>query len=43
MQTFFVDDQADNVEAARHAGLTAIRFTDAATLGVELADLGVLD
>lgn len=41
-QTFFVDDIAANVEGARAVGLTAIQFTDSASLRTALHDLGVL-
>ncbi|MBF4162928.1 HAD-IA family hydrolase [Nocardioides acrostichi] len=37
----FVDDRADNVEAARDAGLHGVVFTDAATLRLELRGLGL--
>jgi len=37
----FVDDVAANVAAAQAVGLHALRFTDAPTLRVELAGLGV--
>src|SRR3954453_10890091 len=40
--TFFVDDVAANVDAARTAGFTAIQFTDAAELRSELVRRGVL-
>lgn len=41
-ETFFVDDVAPNVEAARRAGLTAIEFTDAPALRATLNEMGVL-
>jgi 2-haloacid dehalogenase len=41
-QTFFVDDIAANVEAARTVGFTALQFTDAQTLRDWLTELGVL-
>lgn len=41
-RTLFVDDVADNVAAAREAGLHAHQFVDAAGLRRELAGLGVL-
>jgi len=40
---FFVDDNARNVEAARAAGMDAVRFTDAAALLEELRGRGLLD
>jgi len=40
--TFFVDDIAANVEAARAAGFSALQFTDAQTLRGWLTELGVL-
>ncbi len=39
---FFVDDNAANVEAARSAGMDAVRFTDAATLRQDLQARGLL-
>jgi 2-haloacid dehalogenase len=42
MDAFFVDDQPENVEGARHAGLTAIRFTDSAALRATLNEMGAL-
>ena len=39
-QVLFVDDNADNVDGARAAGLDALHFTDAALLRHHLADLG---
>jgi 2-haloacid dehalogenase len=41
-QAFFVDDIALNVEGARSVGLTAIQFTDPASLRRELEQLQVL-
>ena len=38
----FVDDAAGNVAAARDAGMDAVRFTDADTLGAELRERGLL-
>ena len=38
-----MDDRADNVEAAARLGLTALLFTDPATLRTDLAGLGLLD
>jgi 2-haloacid dehalogenase len=38
----FVDDKADNVDAARQAGMDAILFTDAAGLRHRLEALGLL-
>ncbi len=40
---FYVDDSDRNVDAARSAGMDAVRFTDAATLCQELQDRGLLD
>ena len=40
--TFFVDDIAANVDAARAAGFTALRFTSAADLRRWLTELGAL-
>jgi 2-haloacid dehalogenase len=40
---FYVDDNARNVDAARAAGMDAVRFTDAATLLRELQGRGLLD
>jgi 2-haloacid dehalogenase len=40
--TLFIDDHADNVDAAEAQGMTAIRFVDAATLRADLHRLGVL-
>ncbi len=40
-RTVFTDDSPRNVEAARDAGLTALHFTDAATLRADLAALGL--
>ena len=40
---FFVDDNQRNVDAARAAGMDAVRFTDAATLLEELQRRGLLD
>lgn len=37
----FIDDNADNVEGARTAGMAAIRFTDADALRRALLDLGL--
>lgn len=42
-RTAFVDDRADNVEAAARLGLTALLFTDPSTLRTDLAGLGLLD
>jgi 2-haloacid dehalogenase len=39
---FYVDDNVRNVEAARTAGMDAVRFTDAATLLKELQGRGLL-
>ena len=39
---FYVDDGGRNVEAARRAGMDAVRFTDAAALRAELAARGLL-
>ncbi|HSK89941.1 MAG TPA: HAD family phosphatase [Euzebyales bacterium] len=41
-RTVFIDDRAENVEAARAAGLVGIHFRDAALLRDELTSLGVL-
>jgi 2-haloacid dehalogenase len=40
---FYVDDSPRNVDAARVAGMDAVRFTDAATLLEELKSRGLLD
>jgi 2-haloacid dehalogenase len=40
--TVFIDDAPANLDGARSAGLTTIRFTDADGLRTELTDLGVL-
>jgi 2-haloacid dehalogenase len=40
--TVFVDDQIDNLEGARKAGLIAIHFTDSTALRSTLTDMGVL-
>lgn len=40
---FYVDDSLRNVDAARAAGMDAVRFTDAATLLGELQGRGLLD
>lgn len=40
--TLFVDDAERNVQAARRAGLQAVRFTSATQLRRSLADVGVL-
>ena len=40
-ESIFIDDRAENVEGARHAGLSAVRFENAAQLIRELAKLGV--
>ena len=40
---FYVDDNPHNVDAARTAGMDAVRFTDAATLLAELQGRGLLD
>ena len=37
----FIDDSADNVDAARALGLDAIRFTDAPALAAALAERGL--
>ena len=37
----FVDDNQDNVEGARKAGMSAYRFTTAADLEVHLGDFGI--
>ncbi len=38
----FIDDQPANVEAARHLGFEAIRFTDAGALRNDLRTIGLL-
>jgi len=40
-RTLFIDDSPANVEGARQAGWNAVRFTDAATLGRDLAAHGI--
>jgi 2-haloacid dehalogenase len=40
---FYVDDSVLNVDAARAAGMDAVRFTDAASLHKELQARGLLD
>jgi putative hydrolase of the HAD superfamily len=40
-ESIFVDDRLENVEGARQAGLTAIRFQDLAQLERELQERGV--
>jgi 2-haloacid dehalogenase len=40
---FYVDDNLRNVDAARAAGMDAVRFTDAATLRADLQERGLLD
>jgi 2-haloacid dehalogenase len=40
---FYVDDNLRNVDAARAAGMDAVRFTDAAGLLAELEGRGLLD
>ena len=40
---FYVDDSTRNVDAARAAGMDAVRFTDAATLLAELTARGLID
>ncbi|WP_286192185.1 HAD family phosphatase [Roseomonas genomospecies 6] len=39
---FFIDDSPANVEAARNIGMTAHRFSGAASLRTELEELGLL-
>ena len=41
-RTFFTDDKAENVAAARAVGLLAEQFTDASALRRQLVDLGAL-
>jgi HAD superfamily hydrolase (TIGR01509 family) len=41
-ECFFVDDNPDNVEGARAAGMTSMRFTDPESLARALADAGLL-
>ncbi len=41
-ETVFIDDTAENVEAARALGFQGIRFTDATNLRTALAELGLL-
>lgn len=41
-RVFYVDDSRRNVEAARHAGMDAVHFTDAGTLRTDLAARGLL-
>jgi 2-haloacid dehalogenase len=40
--TLFIDDQPDNVAAARELGFLAVRFVDADTLRADLRGLGLL-
>ena len=40
-ECIFIDDNADNVEGARAAGMTAILFTDPVALRVSLAQAGL--
>jgi len=40
-ESVFIDDRARNLEPARSLGMRTIRFTDAAQLRQELAELGV--
>jgi len=37
----FIDDSAANIDAANALGITALLFTDAATLRGDLAGLGL--
>jgi 2-haloacid dehalogenase len=39
--SLFIDDSPKNVEGAKEAGWQAVHFTDARTLGVDLAKLGI--
>ena len=41
-EAVFIDDNAANVEGARAVGLTALPFTDAATLRADLVALGLI-
>ncbi len=41
-QAVFIDDRADNIEAAEALGMTGIHFTDAAALDRRLRQLGLL-
>jgi 2-haloacid dehalogenase len=40
---FYVDDNLRNVDAARAAGMDAVRFTDSGTLLADLQERGLLD
>ena len=42
-QCIFIDDTPANVEAAEQIGFTAIQFTDAKALRIELVQLGILE
>jgi FMN phosphatase YigB (HAD superfamily) len=41
LSCLFIDDIAENIEGAREAGLTAVRYVDAPTLMIDLARAGV--
>ena len=40
-ESIFIDDNADNVAAAKAVGMESVRFTDAATLVQQLAEFGI--
>ncbi|MFN2114894.1 MAG: HAD family hydrolase [Anaerolineae bacterium] len=40
-ETLFIDDKARNTEAAASLGMPTVQFTDAGSLAVEMAELGV--
>ena len=40
-ESIFIDDNVDNVAAAKAVGMESVRFTDAATLVQQLAEFGI--